>query len=759
MNSLYFEKLSQFDRAAEPVTVSIPFAQGALPHSAAFVLLDGDVPLPTQHRALAHWPDGNVKWLLVHSQPDLPGNRAKTIHFQITEAITQPPPAQRCSVTADDNGVTVNTGPLTFRVANDGFYPVTNVQLHGQAHLIAQPFSGFDLRFGEQQVTTVATPTELEIIEAGPLRVVVEVRGYHRLVNPTTHATAKIALRGRVIAYAGKTYIHVEHQFIHIGDDAELALAAYQLRFRPQSSGNPKSALGQGFYRTAIETGDTVAMALTAELLLYQANEHFVDSFYGDFWTDWRDEQCGLTLSIYQAHQHFPKALQADREGITCALMPGDSDPIRILQGMGRTHRLQLHFHDGQAPLTECSTRSLQFQLPDRPALDRAWYAAHNPWGEHFFPTALPNRLFTLLNNLHDGRPKALGMMHFGDAPDAHYSNQGRGQGETVWVNNEYDHPHACTLYYGLTGQRRVLDSALVSARHWIDVDFCHQHADPLVHGGLKIHTAYHGTGKVTPSHEWTEGFLDYYFLTGNREGLDAAVSVAENIMRHMARPEMNQPGATAVREGGWALRAMVGMWLGTGEERWRTEAKRLVELFLAWHAAYGALLAPYTSHTMPRVPFMIALTVNSFARYLLIEKDARIEQLIVDVMDDLIEHCIGPDGLFVYKELPSLQRSAPTPHALEALTYAYRITGDVEYLRIATRHFAALVANPVEGAGGVKRIDPSGAVVTGSGGGRIFADKYTSLLIFAAEAAPLGLLDWYKYPDYPDPKSHYLFQ
>ncbi len=758
MNTLTFEKLSQFDRAAEPVTVSIPFAQGKLTDPDHFTVFDDDTPIPTQRRALAHWPDGSVKWLLVHAQPDLPGNRAKTLTFHVDDNNVQLAPAQPCTATEDAAGIQVDTGPLTFRVAKDSFAPISDLQLNGSTLWKNQPFSGFDLRFGNQVLTTLDTPTTIEVIEAGPLRVEIEVRGQHRLVNPATATSGKIELRGRVIAYAGKPYIHVEHQFVHVGDAAEVALNEYILRFQPQTTGTPKTALGQGFYRTAIEEGDSVAMALTAELLLYQANEHFVDSFYGDFWSDWRDEQSGLTLSIYQAHQHFPKGLKADASGISCELVPGDAAPIRILQGMGKTHRLQLHFHDGQTPLTECSTRSLQFQLPDRPALDRAWYAANNPWAENFFPAALPNRLFTFFNSLHDGRPKALGMMHFGDAPDAHYSNQGRGQGESVWVNNEYDRPHACTLYYGLTGQRRVLDSAIVGARHWIDVDLCHHHADPLVNGGLKIHTAYHGTGKVTPSHEWTEGFLDYYFLTGNREGLDGAISVAENIMRHMARPEMNQPGATAVREGGWALRAMVGMWLGTSEERWRVEAKRIVENFLAWHAEYGALLAPYTSHTMPRVPFMISLTVNSFARYLLIEKDERIERLIVDVMDDLIEHCIGPDGLFFYKELPSLQRSAPTPHALEALTYAYRITGNVEYLRIAVRHFAALTASPVEGAGGVKRIDPSGAVVAGNGGARIFADKYTSLLIFAAEAAPLGLLDWYAYPDYPSSKAH-LFQ
>ena len=129
-------------------------------------------------------------------------------------------------------------------------------------------------------------------------------------------------------------------------------------------------------------------------------------------------------------------------------------------------------------------------------------------------------------------------------------------------------------------------------------------------------------------------------------------------------------------------------MYLATGEERWRREAAAIIDRFLAWASEYGALLAPYTSHSMPRVPFMNLLTVNSFARYLLIEPEREtVKKLIVDAVDDVVEHCLGPDGMFYYKELPSLRRAAPrraaprrtapTPHALEALTYAYRLTGD----------------------------------------------------------------------------------
>jgi hypothetical protein len=316
-----------------------------------------------------------------------------------------------------------------------------------------------------------------------------------------------------------------------------------------------------------------------------------------------------------------------------------------------------------------------------------------------------------------------------------------------VWVNNEYDRPHACTLFYGLTAQRRVLDSALVSVRHWMDVDLCHHSQDRRRKGGLVVHSADHVTEGTTPSHQWVDGFLDYYHLTGRGEGLDAAYSVAENIMGHMSKPWMRSAGSTSTRESGWALRAMVAMWLATGDARFKAEAKRIAGLLVRWHRKYGSLLAPYTDHSMPRVVFMNAIAANSLARYLLVEEDKKIKKIIIETADDLIKHCLGPDGVFYYKELPSLRRTHLSPHAIELLTHAHRLTGDERYLRVATRQFAATVEQVPRTPSWQKRLDESGAVIQGWGGGRAFAYTYTSMVIFAAAASPAGLLDWYEYP------------
>jgi hypothetical protein len=744
VSTLYFQKLSKYERSHEPVTVSIPFAQGRLSAPQHLRVWDDAAQLPLQARALAHWPDGSIKWLLVHLQPDLPGNAAKTLHFDLAPSETRSLPAQFVTAQETPDGVRINTGSLSFLVPRTGFWPLTDVRLDGQPVWEAQAWRGFTLECGGEILTTADGAVELELEEAGPLRAVVLVRGKHRRADGSPY----LDFRGRITAYAGKPYVEVEHQFIHAEADAKLTLTCLELAVQPTAQGQPRLALGEGYYQTRIQhSADPLELTLTTETLLYQANEHFIDCFYGDFWMDWRDDAGGVSVSIHQAHQNFPKALRVEPGRLICSLYPRSAPPAEIHQGVAKTHRVLLHFHAADTPLEEISARSLQFQLPDQPALPPEWFRENNPWSLPFFPERVPARLYTWLNYLQSARPSALGMLHFGDAPDAHYSHQGRGHGGTVWVNNEYDRAHACALYYGLTGQRHVLDSSLVAARHWLDVDLCHYSPDPLRDGGLIIHTAGHVTGGASPSHEWVEGLLDYYHLTGRREGLEAAYRVAGNIMRHMALPHMTEPGHAATREGGWALRAMVSMALATGEERFRTAARRLIDLFLDWDQMFGGMLAPYTSHTMPRVVFMIALTANSMARYLALEDDARVKALIVAAADDLIEHCLGPGGVFYYKELPSLQRPAPTAHVLETLAHAYRLTGQRRYLEIATRQFYELMSHESPARVGGKKWTEQGAVIEGEGGGRPFADKYSSLILFAGAAAPMGLLDWFEYP------------
>jgi len=274
---------------------------------------------------------------------------------------------------------------------------------------------------------------------------------------------------------------------------------------------------------------------------------------------------------------------------------------------VARTQRILLHPHAGDAGAADAGTRSLQFQMPDRPTLRPETYRDARVF-EDVWVERRVERVEAALTDAADQRVRGYGMLHWGDGPDADYTNQGRGHGKPVWTNNEYDLPHAAMLMFARTGERRMLDYLLVTAEHQMDVDVCHFSNDPLRQDGQIAHSADHVTGSCVPSHQWVEGLLDLYHMTADAEALDTALGIGRNILRQLDQPQYRQAAESSARETGWALRTLTALYRETGDAAWMQPAEFIVEQFRAWQREYGAWLAPYTDHTLARVPFMISV-------------------------------------------------------------------------------------------------------------------------------------------------------
>jgi hypothetical protein len=749
MIELTFEKISKYDRKAEPVSVAIPFPKGRLVDPEQLQILDGDKLLFTQKNITARWDDGSVKWLLVHFQVDLPGNASKTIHAILKGEKKASLPVHRVQVMETDDGVTINTGPLELKIQKSGFDLFHEVRLVGKRLWAPGFMSGFYV-VGEDGNRYCTSNDQAEVIieESGPIRGVVTVSGKHRNENG-----ALLDYRVRIIAYAGKPYVKVEYQFINRERMKAVYLREIGLKLQIEPKGEPSLAIGEGYYTTRIDkSSEALEKCINAETLLWQSSEHIDECFYGDFWADFKDECSGIAVSIYQAHQNFPKALKVDRQGIVVSLYPSTEEPIEILQGVAKTHKIMLHFHSPDIDLEDISSRSLQFQLPDQPTLPESWYKESRVWPERVFPNKLCSRIELLLVDMIDNRSKGLGMLSFGDGPEAGYTEQGRGRGEIVWANNEYDPPHALFIQYARTGERRFRSIAEAAAQHWIDVDFCHFSEDPLREGGQIIHSARHATGGVTISHEWVEGLLDFYHFTGKTEALKKALAIGENIIRHLRSPLFQRLGYFQARDTGWALLALLALYNETYDKRYLEVSKQIVESFIAWKEKFGTFLAPYTSHTQVRVPFMITIALNSLMRYYWLTKDERIKNTIIDVTNDLISHAIMRGGILYYKELPSLQERSATPHFLETLSYAYELTGDQKYLKIGLHQLEYMLDRGL-GRGGISgRKEIKGySLLKGyglPGPGFAFASSLIPILTIYSVASEIGLMDYldYKY-------------
>jgi hypothetical protein len=408
---------------------------------------------------------------------------------------------------------------------------------------------------------------------------------------------------------------------------------------------------------------------------------------------------------------------------------------------MARQQRVMLHFHEPFEDLQEINHRSIVYQMPNRPAIAPSVFEKAEVFGNIFTKEPIM-RYEIFLTGKADEHARCYGMLNWGDAPDGGYTSQGRGHGKLVWTNNEYDFPHACMLMYARTGIRRFMDYILIAARHQIDVDVCHFSTNPLIMGGQYEHTHEHNAdGKVVCSHQWVEGLLDCYHVTGNEEFLNTAIGIGENVLRLLKQPVFQQSGQANARETGWALRTLSALFKETNDKAWLEKCDWIVEHFEQWEDEYGLWLAPYTDNSAIRVVFMISIAACSLMRYYRINPKAEIKAMILRAIDDLVENARLDNGLFYYKELPSLKRMGNNPIILEALSYAYELTGDVNYLKAGLPTFEYVQGNrPSIVAGGAKQITED-TLLCGGMGTKSFAQMMTPFTLFYSAAAKEGLL------------------
>ena len=790
-----FPRLYRTERKAEPCMVSIPFPAGAFREGMCLRITDGENVLPVQTRILSRWPDGSVRFLSVRFQADLPGMREKSFEASVTETKTEPETG--ISLTRNDTGFLVDAGEggPVLRLRHDSTSLIDHLW-DGRVSYQAEQFAGPVLKDGNGR-KLLPRYGRWHAEEEGPLVAVLRCTGEMAEAVPENASGSHERPRfdAKLTLYAGKPWLEVSFRLINatsvplhaaslvfaiLADEGavwDASLGCDALREKGDSVGEGSRTKGQileedGIYETTgtgllpeiekefagkplrlcvgssnyrtnftVSGGPSVERIVDTASLMAEANEHFTEVFYGTFFADRTAEQSGVCATVFQAQQNYPKAVKSDISGVYVMLVPENIEKVVFESGMSREQRFLLHFHGAGTPLEQIDYRSLIYQMPDRPFLHPEVYRDAGVTEEIYLPPEQTDPdVETALINRCDGHSRSFGMLNFGDAPDMNYTRQGRGRGMLVWTNNEYDFPHACALLYMRTGERRFLDYLIASGSHWMDVDVCHYSRDPLLLGGQWEHSRRHVLDScMVCSHQWVEGLLDLYHLTGENRALITAIGIGENVLRMLETPAYRVSGESNARETGWALRSLTALFRETGELKWLEKAEWIVSQFREWSRKYGSWVAPYTDNTLIHVPFMIAVAVGSLYRYYRVFPGEKLKELILAAVNDLTEACMTPSGLFYYKELPSLNRLGNNTVVLEALAIAYRLTGEIRYLQMGIPTFRRDIASgsrPV----GTKTV-MEGTVVLDNDPPKHFAQSFVPLSVFYQAAAETGLL------------------
>ena len=798
MIDIFFDKLYRYERIAEPCYIGIPVKEGELREPSGVKVYQEGRPLPLQTKVTSRHKDGSVRFLFLRFLADLPANKGAVLQCDLHGDQGQEAFPSALSVSADELGITVSTisdgdrQPFSFRVQHnsDGIFE----QLHAFGrHYDKKQFVGPFLKDGEGRDYQVQI-ADWRIVEEGPVCAVLKARGSN--ICEIGQGGSHVDFECKLTAWAGKPWVEVSYRIInttdaplHVaslvfwllrtpGETASGELVQMNIQEKLDSTGcgdhldgpelgdgpvfhvvgvgelaqvvdrtpveKVRTCVGSSNYKTDFylgQDGTAVSRTVDSAWLMREANEHFAEVFYGTFFADVTDGEGGVCATVFQAQQNYPKAVQADKAGLSVMLVPENVEKVVMQTGMSREQRFLLHFHTAEEDLAEIDNRSLIYQMPDRPYLSPETHRDSGVWLDVFAEKWNIDVEQCLVGKA-DGHCRAYGMLNFGDSYDPGYTAQGRSGDRLVWCNNEYDYPHACALLYVRTGIRRFLDYNIASCSHWMDVDVCHYHSNPLYVGGQWEHTGGHCMdGVMVCSHEWVEGLLDYYHFTGDERGLETALGIGDNVLRLLDSPMYAKVGESNARETGWALRTFTALYVETRDEKWLTKCAGILKDFETWEKQYGNWLAPYTDNTVIRVGFMISVAIGSVMRYYREFPDSKLKNMMLRAVDDLIENSyVEKLGCFYYKELPSLDRIGRNTLLLEALAIAYELSRDENYLRPGIVTFQKAVSGGIPSAVGGKKI-VGDALIVGSASSKDFAQSMIPLATYYRAASECGLL------------------
>lgn len=725
-----------------PITSGVPLAQGPLKDAAAAALFTADgreVPLQTE--ALARWPDGSVRWLLLDFQVDLAAKEKKAFSLRYGSTLRRAAVEEPVRVIKAETSIAVDTGPMRLKLSPQAFRLLDAVWLDTDGdgrfsdgeRVMSSAGAGIVLRTPDGKPHQAdAAKAEITVEQAGPLRACIRIEGKHAAADQTTFRYVV-----RVHAFRERPFVRVHYTFINDHQDSLMAkLRDLKLLFAfSPNAGTPDHYLLEGL--RGVE-----GRLLQIDEGHYELNGKQVDG-RASGWAALGNRKMGFAVGVREFWQNWPKSIETETAALNISLCPElpkglyDGKPLEeenklyyqlrdglhtFKVGMAKTHELWATFYAGKPDAKKLSEFFRAAEDPLLATCEPAYVASTKAAGE--LPPADPKKYFgydAWLGRALDAHLKRrdavreYGMLNYGDW---------YGERRVNWGNLEYDLAHGLFLQYLRTGDRRFFLRAEQAARHHIDVDVVHATNPHLKNpwgpaprvGEIWLHCLNHTGGyyenedrlpvsrtyqmghSTNFGHVWVSGDLDYYYLTGDRRAREVSVQIADAMVRHMPTGY-----GTHIRALGWPMILVLDAYQLTGDKKYLAAAAKNWEVLkknIDWKKGWVVRLAKgHCLHEDRRcygnVPFMEGLTLCALARYHCLTGDPEVLRAISAGIDQMIRECWQEDvKTFRYTACPL---SSKAPYALfmlsvEAMAYEAGLTGNREHLRILREGFRAAV-------------------------------------------------------------------
>ncbi|HVF10362.1 MAG TPA: hypothetical protein VNA16_06150 [Abditibacteriaceae bacterium] len=769
--------------AGLPVAVGVPFATGVLRDTASLVVrAPGGEHRPAGGRALAHWPDGSIRWCLVSF-----GAREKGPHEVLWEGTAQTP-EQRVTLHHSGGDWTIDSGRLRLVLSEGGPGPISRLLCDGHEYL-SDPSA---LAFAVDDASSRHEPQRtVRVVEYSPLRARLRIEGAHYRTSGARH----LSYRLDVEVWAGWPTLRLDYQFFNLepGADARqvgrIALDAewelgpqterhflqqnYGLMYVSRHVVNPAPvAIVSDLARGDAHVEDP-AMLLDDVAYPYYLHAPLVGTH------DWLGVQDGEHAVYVQMHDFLaarPNRIASEGRQLAVEFWPATAGPLELPQGRSRRQTVLLSFvqREQQSPANQTEKLSnAPHQAPqgmaaalgslwheERACVAPAWFAHCGefeqdsvlPFGQHvriesnlssFMRLDMPctkfdvgdteshySASYSVINGdlVHPlpGAP-AIPRLWPGSGPTQTYLDLH----EPVWTNNEYDVIHAFANEIMRTGRQNLLTTLRLAARHNIEVDFLHYSDHKWLHRATPAHSARHTTTGAYPSHFWTQGLLEYYCLSGDEDALEVAVALGDKTLENFADPEMRAVLWGFNREVGWSVLLLAHLYDITREARFKTLLDELVDYLVGYDrdAFSGAvnLSGGDDRHSLNRQIvgnfFGYASMIDAVDKYAAITNRAEVIEWLTKFCYDLVAA-----GMQAARE-----GSIPDTRFSVLLSIGYERTGDEQFLA----QMGLMLDQVYWNAGGLR----------GGGSVKPVASAYRGWTRMLGHAQRHGLLEAYEFP------------
>lgn len=612
-------------------------------------------PVPCEGKILQRRADGSIEWLLMDIVTTL-GPQEETSLF-IEPQAAPPAPVSHPVVCRDDaDQVTLSNGLVEVVVSRQGGSLIRRLVIRGKALVDGRQIVDLEVADSGGKVyrASLSGPYKITISHANRLRTMVMIEGKHRARDGSTFLDFAL----RLTLTAGSPDLKLEHTF-YCREPREGRIPVRAIRLIVPTTMDPcASKLLRQSHHSRIWFHRDVEIAENIEVVASSVGDidNYAAAFKGpgvshpcaggsvflrnaeslkENWSEYpfhmrpgqgsgfrADLQIGGTRAVWPivawkqkdytlvtTFEHFrqlhPKSVAIDENTIVFSIWPQWAIPMQIVQGVSKSHILWITGEPRQLTVDDAIDILHRWEYgyvePVDISFDPAWPAFCEVLHcQHFFRYQ-PDK-YPLLENLiepvpaagnparhtYDRQP-ATGMFHFGDVVSAD---------ATSCTNNEDDIQVLFPLQHFLrTGHTYAWDYGKEAARHYMEVDFCEWSTDPLQRGGLIPHTGQHFVGCVYPSHQWVEGLLAYYYLSGDERARNVVVSVADNCCYWI----FNYTDTVCCdgREAGMPLVNLAAAYRLTRDQKYIDAAKHVVRnFFLHWIETYGDFKYPYPQGT-----------------------------------------------------------------------------------------------------------------------------------------------------------------